>query len=157
MKYISTIFLSTTFLITVSAQVATNPLVDQLMISFNRTLEKNYDTENRIGFGLGIYHTFLPKNRLNFNVGLEFNRTRQFEKTEYFGHFGNYNDLTYSKNCLSMPLNFRITLGQKVKYFFEVGGFWDWVISSKQKGKFHSYVPDGNGQVQDKYFDINEN
>ena len=157
MKFFFPLFLFAVLHITVSGQVATNHLVDQVLISFNRTLEDGYYTENRIGFGLGVYHTFLPQNRLNFNFGIEFNRTSQFEKVKIIGHFASYNDLKYNKNCVTLPLNLRMTIGQKVKCFFEVGGFWDWVIYSKQKGILHTYIPDGNGQPQDRYYNINEN
>jgi hypothetical protein len=156
MNLISSIFLFTLLRVAVLGQQTTSLIVDQCMVSVNSTLEKDNYTENRIGFGLGIYHTFFLQNRINFNLGAEFNRTRQFEKSAYFGHFGSYNDLTYSKNCISVPLNFRVMFGQKRKYFFEAGGFWDWVISSKQKGTLHTGIPDGNGQIQDKYYDINE-
>jgi len=156
MKYIFTILFSSTFLHLATAQEATHPIVDQVMISINTSLEKNSNTENRVGYGLGIYHTFLPENWINFNTGIEFNSTRQFEKSQPVGHFISYENLTYSKNCISLPLNLRVTVGQKRLFFFEIGGFWDAVISSNKKGTLHSAIPDGNGEVQDQYKDIDE-
>ena len=129
---------------------------DEFSISVNRTNLKNYNTEDRFGFGIGAYHSFLSKNKVNLILGIEYNRSNQFKKYMYEGHFANSADLTYSLSCISIPMGIRINFGSKTKIFLATGGYADLVINSNRKGMMYTYFPDQNNQVVNKEFQINE-
>ncbi|MDQ3141215.1 MAG: hypothetical protein M3Q56_03095 [Bacteroidota bacterium] len=141
---------------TMSGQEIRNHLLDQFFLSINRSNEYCNSCENRFGYGVGVYHTFQRDSRMNFLSGLEFNRTIQFAESVTIGHFGGYENVTYSKNCISIPFTVRLPIAAQQRIFAEAGGFWDWVINSTIKGVVHSFVPDGSGQIQNKYFEIKE-
>jgi hypothetical protein len=114
---------------------------DEFNISINRTNLKNENTEDRFGFGFGIYHSFMSDKKINLIFGFEFNRTRQFKIRMYEGHFAHSSDLTYKINCLSIPIGVRYNLGHKIKIFVEAGGYADLILSSHRKGTMHTYPP----------------
>jgi hypothetical protein len=116
-------------------------------VSVNRTMLQDDNTEDRYGFGLGAYHVFMHDKKINLIFGLEYNRTSQFKKLMYEGHFRNANELTYNLNCFSIPIGFRLNFDSKAKVFIETGGFADLVINSNRKGTMHSYKPDQNNQI----------
>ena len=129
---------------------------DEFNVSINRTTLQNDNTEDRYGFGLGAYHSFMPHKKINLVFGFEYNRTSQFKKTMYEGHFANATDLTYNLNCFSIPVGFRLNAGSKTKVFIETGGFADLVISSKRTGTIHTYLPDENNQINYNETEIDE-
>lgn len=128
---------------------------DEANISFNRTDLEDDNTENRSGFGLGVYHSFFAKSRVNINFGVEYNRTNQFKKNMYVGHYAHSTDISYNLNMVSFPVGIRLNIGNKMKVFLEAGGYADLMIKSSSKGILHTYIPDQNGQViyQDIPFD----
>jgi hypothetical protein len=129
---------------------------DEFHISLNRTALENSNTHDRYGFGLGIYHSFRSEKKLNIVFGLEFNRTSQFKKHMYAGHFANATDLTYNINCISIPIGIRVNLGSKTKVFIETGGFADLVINANRTGAMHTYIPDENNQLNYTMTEIDE-
>jgi hypothetical protein len=120
---------------------------DEAVISFNRTNLKDDNTENRNGFGLGVYHSFFAKSRVNLTFGAEYNRTSQFKKYMYVGHYAHSTDITYNLNMISFPVGARLNIGNKVKVFADAGGYADVMIKSTSKGMLHTYLPDQYGQV----------
>ncbi len=156
MKLVSTIILLSVFHVTVLGQGNKIRIADQFLISANGSFNNLDNVKFRSGFGAGMYRTFLQGKLISCNLGIEWNRTREFHTSVLIGHFGNYENLTYSKNSVSFPLNFRIHAGNSSKWFFETGGLYDWVISSKQQGLVHTYVPDSNWQPQERYFEVDE-
>ncbi|PKP07817.1 MAG: hypothetical protein CVU08_16005 [Bacteroidetes bacterium HGW-Bacteroidetes-3] len=121
--------------------------LDEFHISLNRTNLQDDNTEDRYGFGLGAYHSFMSDKKLNLVFGLEYNRTSQIKKNMYEGHFANATDLTYSLNCISVPVGLRLNIGSKTKVFIETGGFADLVIISNRTGTMHTYFPDENNEI----------
>lgn len=129
---------------------------DEFSASVNRTNLQNDNTEDRYGFGLGAYHSFRSDKKLNIVFGVEYNRTSQFKKSMYEGHFAHATDLTYTIHCISIPIGIRANWGSKTKVFIETGGFADFIISANRKGKMHTYLPDENNQIDNTVTDIDE-
>jgi hypothetical protein len=96
---------------------------DEFAVSCNRTAIRtdNY-MEDRYGYGLAAYITGFKTYLVNFKTGIEFNRTNQFHVSgPYLSHFNFAHDVTYHINSFSIPLNVRINLGKKIKFFLETG------------------------------------
>jgi len=129
---------------------------DEVSISFNRTNLANDNTENRNGFGLGVYHSFFAKSMANLKFGIEYNRTSQFKLSMYEGHYAHATDLTYHLNMASFPLGMRLNIGKKVKVFIEAGGYADVMLKSTRTGIMHTYFPDENDQIVNKTYPIDE-
>jgi hypothetical protein len=128
-------------------QDSANFFFREFNLSVNRTTVQNNNTEDRYGFGLGAYHSFMADKKLNIVFGMEYNRTSQFKKAMYEGHFAQATDLSYSLNCFSVPVGFRLNIGSKTKVFIETGGFADLVINSNRTGTMQTYLPDENGMI----------
>jgi len=110
----------------------------EITLSLNRTTVANGNTHNRFGFGAGFYCPFFDQKRCNLIVGLEYNRNSLFiEYMNTNGKFGggNYNT-TYTINNISVPVCFRVNIGQKVKFFVEAGTFFDLAIFGREKGTY---------------------
>jgi hypothetical protein len=138
------------------AQDVNELFFDEASVSFNRTNLADDNTENRNGFGLGVYHSFFADNMLNLTFGVEYNRTNQFKKSMYEGHYATATDLTYHLNMASFPVGARLNFGKKIKFFIDAGGYADLMIKSTRKGTMHTYFPDDNDQVVHKTFPIDE-
>lgn len=140
-----------------NGQDSNSVIFDEFLISANRTVLQDRNTEDRFGFGLGVYHSFLPAKKLNIVLGLEYNRTGQFKKSMYDGHFANAANVTYSLNCVSIPLGLRANMGSKTKMFIEMGGFADLVVYSNRTGTMHEFMPVVDNQYGDIVSKIDEN
>ena len=128
-----------------------DPFFNEFQFSVNRTTLRNENTQDRYGFGFGVYHSFMSKKMVNIIFGIEYNRTSQFKKYMYEGHFAHSTDVTYNLNCFSIPLGLRLNIGSKTKVFIETGGFADIVIYSHKSGTYHSYQPGENNNIN--YFE----
>jgi hypothetical protein len=129
---------------------------DEASISFNRTNLVDENTENKNGFGLGVYHSFFADKMANLIFGIEYNRTNQFKKSMYEGHYATATDLTYHLNMASFPLGGRLNIGGKIKLFIEAGGYADLMLKSTRTGFMQTYFPDENGQIVNKTYPIDE-
>jgi hypothetical protein len=132
-------------------QNSNNPIISEFQFSINRTTLKDENTQDRYGFGFGIYHSFMSKKMINIILGIEYNRTSQFKEYMYEAHFAHLTDVTYNLNCFSFPLGLRLNIGSKTKVFIETGGFADIVIYSHKSGTYHSYQPGDNNIIN--YFE----
>ncbi len=113
----------------------------EFSISANRTNVATNGTENRNGFGLGIYRYIVSKKIINLTLGLEYNRTSQFKKSMYAGHFYNFNNVTLKVYNISIPLLIRISTGNKFKIFAEAGSFIDIIPYAEKTGTFSGINP----------------
>jgi hypothetical protein len=127
---------------------------DEFSISVNRTYAK--DDNTRYGFGFGAYHSFMAEKMLTPVLGLEYNRTSQFFRSMYEGHYAYATDVTYHINCLSIPFGLRCNIGKKIKFIIESGGFSDLIITANRKGIMHTDYPDENNNIIHKETQINE-
>ena len=130
---------------------------EEFYLSANRTIVNNLNTDDRFGFGLGAYHSFREDKKLDLIFGLEYNRTSQYKKSIYEGHFANSTDLTYNINCFSIPFGLRLNTGSRNLFYIETGGFADFVRSSNRTGTMHEYYPDENNQIIYTETEIDEN
>jgi len=69
--------------------------INEFTFSLNRTAVADENTQDRFGFGIGLYYVFFNQKRCNLITGLEYNRNVQFKKTMYAGHYGNDYNVTY--------------------------------------------------------------
>ena len=99
--------------------------INEFTFSLNRTAVADENTQDRFGFGIGLYYVFFNQKRCNLITGLEYNRNVQFKKTMYAGHYGNDYNVTYKINNFGLPVCFRVNMGQKIKFFLETGAFVD--------------------------------
>ncbi|RLD55915.1 MAG: hypothetical protein DRJ05_12150 [Bacteroidetes bacterium] len=113
----------------------------EFSVSMNRTNLKDNNTSDGIGFGLGAYHTFLKNKKVNLIFGFEYNRTTQEKEYMSRGHFSHATNITYSIDCLSIPLNARVYFGNHVRVFVESGAFIDLTLGAKENGTMHTYSP----------------
>ncbi|MDY0216074.1 MAG: hypothetical protein RBS19_03850 [Bacteroidales bacterium] len=127
-----------------NGQDSTKFIFNEFCVSINRTNVQNLNTSNMLGFGLGVYQSFMTDKKFNPKFGLEFNRTSQFFTSINQGHFAHSTDVTYTYSCLSIPFGFRYSIGSKTKIFIETGGFVDIVLAAREKGTQHNYVPINN-------------
>ncbi|MCA1762493.1 MAG: outer membrane beta-barrel protein [Cryomorphaceae bacterium] len=116
-------------------------------VSINRTSVKDSNTENRTGFGFGVYQSFRDSQKVDFLVGLEFHQTRQFKKNVYGGRFSSYNDVEYSYSWLSFPIFARINFGERIKYFGSFGIFGDVPLGASAKGTKQTSSYNENGEL----------
>lgn len=127
---------------------------NEFSVSINRTELMNNNTENRFGFGIGAYRSFMPEKLISIIFGFEFNRTNQFKKSLYESHFANSMDITYHLNSLSIPLNSRINFGRRIKLFIETGIFLDLYISKIRDGVMYTYEINKQNQIEYKVFNF---
>ena len=156
MKYGLFFFLLILLCNSLYAQDVNEWFFDEASISFNRTNLVDDNTENRNGFGLGVYHSFFADKMANLIFGIEYNRTNQFKKSMYEGHYATATDLTYHLNMASFPLGARLNIGKKIKVFIEAGGYADLMLKSTRTGFMHTYFPDENDQIVNKTYPIDE-
>jgi hypothetical protein len=128
----------------------------EISISINRPNLNLENKEDRPGFGIGVNYPFFMDKKLNLVTGLEYNQSYQFMQSLYEGHFANATDVTFTMNCISVPVALRINFGKKTVPFIETGGFADFMVHSNMNGTMHTYIPDENNHVDYKEFQIDE-
>jgi hypothetical protein len=80
----------------------------------NKTLLGGY------GFGIGLHNAFFNQKRCNLIIGLEYNAMLNNDLFRY-GSKSLY-------NYIGIPVNVRVNLGKKVKFFVEAGAFFDPIV-----------------------------
>jgi hypothetical protein len=152
-------FILTVFVLlcnSVLAQDVNEYFFDEVNVSFNRTNLNNSNTENRNGFGVGLYHSFFSNDRANLTFGLEYNRTNQFKKYLYESRYTHTTDMTYNMHVVSIPVGLRINAGRKIKVFLETGFYADLMIKSRRSGMMHTNYPRDTGVVVNEVYHVNE-
>jgi hypothetical protein len=129
----------------VAGQKSVDVFFDEISGSINRSNVRDYNTDDRYGFGLGIYHSFRSEKRINVVFGWEFNRTSQFKKVTSGSRYSHSTDVKYSTNYLSFPLSCRFNIGEKTKLFFETGVFADLAVGGSHSGTSHTIIPQDTG------------
>ncbi len=144
---------------TVSAQSVFDSVRNEFCFSINKTEFVNSNSESRYGFGFGVYNCCKLFKKTELSIGLEYNRTNQFKKSENVGTYAWDENLSYHLNNISFPLSARYNFNIKknIKLFIEAGIFADFNISSKRTGLKQVYYPDENNQLHYYEFNIDEN
>src|SRR6187549_1531388 len=103
-----------------------NPLpFNFFTISGNVTSVANENTQNKFGFGIGLYRIPLDSNKIKFSFGMEYNSTNQLKESVYYGHFASGENITYRINTFSFPFKMHYNFGKKNMFFFSGGLFFD--------------------------------
>lgn len=108
----------------------------EYQFSLNKTQTISSHIKARLGFGIGVYHTFRQKKNINFKIGFEYNRMVRFLPLNYFS----YTNLgkTCVLNNVAIPMTIRFNFGEKTKLFVESGTYIDCPLKSTQKGYVES-------------------
>lgn len=127
------------------------PSFDEYTLSVNRTnmtampsnyINRYYGYENRFGGGAGVYHSSVLSKRWNYMYGLEYNYTSLFVDHVSYPHYlrRHEENVTFHIHTVSlMPVAFRFSIGNNVKYFLESGLFLGVSIASKQGEAYEIY------------------
>jgi hypothetical protein len=137
-------FLSFLFIFQARGQRENSYFINEFSLSVNRTMLYDDNTENRFGFGGGVYGTFLAKKKINILTGMEYNMTSQFKNEMYEGHYAYSTNVTYFLANISLPVTARINVGKKIKFFVEAGAFIDMCVGSRREGTMHTYHMEDN-------------
>ena len=118
----------------------------EFTLSLNRTTVADGNTQDRFGFGGGVYLRFFNQKRCHLVAGIEYNRNCLFrENVNNGGHWGGgYNDVFNTINNIGFPVSFRVNMGKKAIFFIEAGVFLDLIIFGREKsaGGGVSYIID---------------
>lgn len=150
--------LSTMLLLTHSliAQDEKKFVIDEIQVSINQTNVDDFNTDDRVGFGFGVYHSFFEAKMLNLVVGLEYNRTSQFKNRMYNGHYSSVKDVRYNLNAISIPVDVRFNIGSTTKFFLEAGAFADLLIHTSRVGTVENLVNPNTPEQKYVSTEVNE-
>lgn len=146
MKYLTVIIL---FFISffLSAQNDSIPFINEFGGTINKTRLNDEYSSNRIGYGLIAYHSGTKNKTANFIFGFEYNSIKFHKDIIWAGHFAYYKDLLISVNSLGFPILIRIGIGNRLRFFIELGARLEFRIWSNMKGTFESFYPNSNNQL----------
>ena len=117
----------------------TPPPLNEFTASLNRYIlygdKGNF--EAKIGFGVGIYRSWFEQKRVNLIAGISYNNYLGFSKSYYYlesdpGDF--FKDAKYKLHNLSIPVSVRFNVGKFIKYFMELGFYFNYNIHESVKG-----------------------
>jgi hypothetical protein len=117
-----------------NGQDSTRLFFNEFHLSITQTNVSNRNTENRIGFGLGVSRKFGKKKHFGAVLGLEYNLTRQLKYSVYGGHFYSYNEVIYTLGALTIPLKIRLVIGRKPGLILEAGGYGELIHYNRRHG-----------------------
>lgn len=125
--------------IVVFGQTDSTFFFDEFAVSANVSHTGTGSSNSRMGFGLGLYHTFLPGKSIQLLFGMGYNYAGQFIKNVHGGHFSSKTDVTLRISTISLPAFFvRGYVGKRVKVFAEAGVFFDLILGASEKGTFYT-------------------
>jgi len=127
--------------------------IDEYRISVNETNLHDNNTNDGIGFGLGVYHSFSTDKNASIIIGLEYNRTVQEKRVMFEDPNAYSTNVNYYINSLSVPLSVRYCFGKKSKAFIEAGPYFDFNFSSTKKGTMRLFNEDGVEILNYNFYD----
>jgi hypothetical protein len=110
---------------------------NEFNVSLNRTVIANDNTQDRFGFGTGIYHSMLNRKKINLIFGFEYNLSKQYKKEISDNYGTSLEDIEYTIHSFTIPFNVRFNIGKKVKFFIDAGGFVEINFHAKAMGDKH--------------------
>ncbi|MEX1191311.1 MAG: outer membrane beta-barrel protein [Brumimicrobium sp.] len=129
-------------------------IINEIDVSVNRTVSVNNTISvERFGVGLGVKHVFFKPKKINLISGMEYNLNRFEIDYFYEGHYAHSTDVFYTLHNLSIPLYFRLNFGNETKFFFETGGFLDFIFNASRSGTRHI---SSSNQTGEKEVEFNE-
>jgi len=126
---------------------------NEFTVSINRTAINDNNTENRSGFGAGIYHSSSDRKKVNFVFGFEYNRTSQFKEGMPESRWAHSSNVTLYINTISVPLSARVNFGKATKAFVEAGFYLEFNGKAKKEGTMSGFSPneDLTGIIEYEY------
>ena len=85
----------------------------------------------RQDFGAGVFHSHVFYSFLAITGGPEYNNTYFYSKYDQWSHFYEERDVTYSLHYMSIPLNIRLSVGNKFRIIAEGGAFFENYLCNK--------------------------
>ncbi len=116
------------------AQELSPPIISEFTLSINQTTVSDLNTDDHIGFGIGVYRTFEKTEHLSLILGLEYNYTHQFKKEVRESESVTRTNTNYYLNALSIPAGIRLTGGNGLRYFVETGLHADIMVQPIRSG-----------------------
>ncbi|MEZ7900965.1 MAG: outer membrane beta-barrel protein [Flavobacteriales bacterium] len=99
--------------------------VDEVTISLNQTrFSSESRAESNVGFSFGFNKIWLDTNKFNFGFGVYYDRVIRNRKQHLFDTYFFLNS-NLSLDILSIPFFCRINVGEKTRFFIELGGYFD--------------------------------
>lgn len=124
-------------------------IINEIDVSVNRTASfNNTISVERFGIGVGVKHIFFKPKKINLISGMEYNLNRFQIDYFYEGHYAHSTDVLYTLHNLSIPLYFRLNFGNETKFFFETGGFLDFIFNASRSGTRHIYSSNQTGEKE---------
>ncbi|MDR2407704.1 MAG: outer membrane beta-barrel protein [Bacteroidales bacterium] len=155
MKALFVIFLLLLSILSISGQKdSVSFFFNEFNVSLNRTIVSDDNTNDRFGFGTGIYHSMLNQKKINLIFGFEYNLSRQFKKEVEGGRWTSFEDARYTIQTFTIPFNVRFYIWKSVKFFIDAGGFAE--INFHAKTKSTKYIISPNAYSKDLIIPINE-
>lgn len=103
-------------------------------VSANHSIYNNW--VNTYGYGAGGYRSFPIKSHFDILTGITYNFSKQTQAYDFSGsHSGtpvNHCDFTMSMNSISIPINVRLSYGNKTTVFTDFGLFVETIINAKK-------------------------
>lgn len=141
-----------------SAQSDSTLFIDDIRLSLNVSNSEHGEFVDQLGFGIGVYHTFMKEQSFNTQLGLQFNRSNQVINSMYETDYSQTIDVQLQLSSLSLHANGRYSLGSKTRAIVEVGIFMEYILSAHREAILLSYAPDEDPMISklDKSFRPNE-
>lgn len=117
----------------------------EVFVNVNRSAFFNDNTENDFGPGAGFSYVFRPGKRTSAVTGAEYNQTRHFQYHGIQLEADSRDDLELDVHLLSVPVGYRVALGEYQRFFAEGGGYVDIPVRSSVDYYYTSCRPDENG------------
>lgn len=106
----------------------------EIGISYNYSLVRDDNTQNKSGFGGFLYLNLVNKEKFHFKSGAEFNRTSQYKLNQPEGTNSEIIEVTYFISSASIPVFGRFFIGTNKKIFVDAGAYLDINTLSTRSG-----------------------
>lgn len=149
MRFVLLVLLFVSYFQTLS-QYRSPLFFDEVNISFNESDVKN-NTVNKNGFGIALNAILAPEKQNNLILAFEYNKLQILKP--YFRFYGNisyteYFNVAYKIHNFSMPVTYRLNIGNSLKFFIQTGLFFDWNFFGTKEG----YTSVNNNLIQFKEY-----
>ena len=155
------ILLALTFILFICSSQAQDKDSVEIFNEFSISISHPYSNLNSLptlqfGFGIGTKHRVNKHKKNNFIFGLEYNFEKYYlgELNEMEDKYTNYKHLYYKRHKLTIPISYRLCIGNSTKGFIEPGLYFDYTFLANRKAIQTSNPPIGIGvtkEINDNY------
>jgi len=144
-KYLISCLFITIYSFNCAGQETRKTILNELNFSGNSSVVNDDSTDNRYGYGLGVFHHSKLSEMIDLVSGIEFNHMSQYKESFYDGGTALYSDVTFDFNVISLRCFPRAKFGKKTQFILEAGPQMDIGIFNYYKAKsgwfFHGTQP----------------